>query len=308
MKYEIMLGILFDLLSKKSVTATYLAEKYEVSKRSIYRYINCLEMAGVPLYTNRGNGGGICIVNTFRLPSSFMTSSEFKQTIDALTAICDSVPNKTLSSALNKLKATAKNEYSGFDVKAGNLIIDGGPWGDTVGYKSKLITLQQCIEKNQQLLIKYHDRTGEISERIIDPYIILFKQGLWYVFAYCNLRQDFRLFKTGRIEYAQILDKTFIRQDVDKMDLPLDFWHNSVVANDVALEIDKSCLSDIEEWLGIENVTEENGKFFAYVKLPYDDGLVSKLISYGNGVKVLSPDDLKEKVKQKAMEIVSVYE
>ena len=146
MKYEIMLGILFDLLSKRNVTATYLAEKYEVSTRSIYRYVSCIEMAGVPIYTNRGNGGGICIMDTYRLPASFMTMSEFKQTIDALSAICDGVPNKTLASALNKLKSTVKNEYSGFDVKAGNLIIDGGPWGDTIGYKSKLIILQQCLK------------------------------------------------------------------------------------------------------------------------------------------------------------------
>ena len=308
MKYEIMLGILFDLLSKKSVTASYLAEKYEVSKRSIYRYINCIEMAGIPIYTNRGNGGGFSIVDTYKLPSSFMTVNELEQTISTLSAICDGVPNKTLSSALQKLKATIKNEYVNFDLKAGNLIIDGGPWGDTVGYKSKLITLQKCIDSNLQLSIKYHDRNGDVSERVIDPYIIVFKQGLWYVFAYCHLRGDFRLFKTGRIEYAQILNTSFVRQDISKITLPLDFWHNNLRAEEIMLEIDKSCLSDIEEWLGIENVKEENGKFIASVKLPYDDGLVSKLISFGGGVKVLSPDNLKEKLILKAKEIVSVYE
>jgi predicted DNA-binding transcriptional regulator YafY len=308
MKYEIMLGILFDLLAKKSVTASYLAEKYEVSKRSIYRYINCIEMAGIPIYTNRGNGGGFAIVDTYKLPSSFMTITELEQTISTLSAICDGVPNKTLESAVNKLKATIKNEYAGFDVKAGNLIIDGGPWGDTVGYKSKLITLQKCIDGNLQLSIKYHDRNGDVSERVIDPYIIVFKQGLWYIFAYCHLRGDFRLFKTGRIEYAQILNTSFVRQDISKIDLPLDFWHNTTSVEEISLEIDKSCLSDIEEWLGIENVKEENGKFISSVKLPYDDGLVSKLISFGGGVKVLSPDNLKEKLMLKAKEIVSIYE
>lgn len=308
MKYEIMLGILFDLLAKKSVTASYLAEKYEVSKRSIYRYINCIEMAGIPIYTNRGNGGGFAIVDTYKLPSSFMTITELEQTISTLSAICDGVPNKTLESAVNKLKATIKNEYVNFDLKAGNLIIDGGPWGDTVGYKSKLITLQKCIDGNLQLSIKYHDRNGDVSERVIDPYIIVFKQGLWYIFAYCHLRGDFRLFKTGRIEYAQILNTTFIRQDISKITLPLDFWHNNLRAEEIMLEIDKSCLSDVEEWLGIENVKEENGKFIASVKLPYDDGLVSKLISFGGGVKVLSPDNLKEKLMLKAKEIVSIYE
>lgn len=307
MKYEIMLGILFDLLSKKCVTATYFAQKYEVSVRSIYRYVSCIESAGVPIYTNRGNGGGICIIDTYRLPASFMTSKEIKQSVDALSAICNSVPNKTLESAINKLKATVKTEHSGFNVKAGNLVIDGGPWGDAVSYKNKLATLQQCIEKNQQLFIRYHDRTGEISERIIDPYIIVFKQGLWYIFAFCNLRHAFRLFKTGRIEYTQILNTTFTRQDLSNVDLPLDFWHNSVQVENVVLKINKSVLSDVEEWLGIENIKEENDTFIAEVKLPYDDGLVSKIISYGNGIKVISPENLKEKVKTKAKEIFSIY-
>ena len=127
MKYEIMLGILFDLLSKKFVKAGYLAEKYEVSVRSIHRYICSLECAGVPIYTLRGNRGGFAIVDTYRLSSSFMTRKELESTINALKAITESVPDNTLSSAINKLKAATKNESYGFDIKGGNLIIDASP-------------------------------------------------------------------------------------------------------------------------------------------------------------------------------------
>ena len=97
MKYEIMLGILFELLSKRCVKAQYLADKFEVSVRSIHRYINCLENAGIPIYTLRGSQGGFAIVDTYRFTSTFMTESEFNQTISALTAITDSVPNKALT-------------------------------------------------------------------------------------------------------------------------------------------------------------------------------------------------------------------
>ena len=117
MKYEIMLKILFELLAKKCVKASYLAEKFEVSVRSIHRYINCLEMAGVPLYTVRGNNGGFSIVDTYKLSATFMTKAEFDQTITALNAITDSVPNSTLNNVISKLKAVAKNEYNSFDIK-----------------------------------------------------------------------------------------------------------------------------------------------------------------------------------------------
>ncbi len=307
MKYEIMLGILFDLLAKKFVKASYLAEKYEVSVRSIHRYISSIEFAGVPIYTIRGNRGGFAIVDTYRLSSSFMTKKEFESTINALTAICEGVPDNTLYNAINKLKAATKNESSGFDIKSGNLIIDAGPWGDTVGYKSKLVIVQKSIEQCKKLFIRYHDRNGEITERIIEPHIILFKQGLWYIFAYCNLRNEFRFFKTGRIEHADILEEVFVRQDLSEMELPLNYWHTTTDTIDVVMEIRKNCLSDVEEWLGIENVNKINNKYIASVKLPFDNGLVMKIMSYGNGIKVIEPKELKDEIIKNTKSIISNY-
>lgn len=308
MKFEIMLRILFELLSKKCIKAQYLADKYEVSVRSIHRYINCLELAGVPIYTLRGNQGGFAIIDTYKLSSTFMTVSEFEQVINALSAITEGLPNKELTNVISKLKATVKNEYSGFDIKGGNLIIDAGPWGETNGYKSKLVIIQKSIDECKKLKITYHDRNGDITDRVIEPHIILFKQGLWYVFAYCNLRREFRFFKTGRIEHANLLNEQFIRQDLSKMELPLNFWHNNVETEDVLLEVDKKCLSEVEEWLGIENIKKINGKYIADVKLPFDNGLVTKIMGYGNGIKVISPPQLKKSVKNCAKEILANYD
>lgn len=307
MKFEIMINILFDLLSKKIVKATDLSNEYNVSVRSIYRYIAALEAAGIPVYTLRGREGGFSIIDTYKLSSTFMTKSEFKQTIDTLSAITESVPNKLLDSAIKKLKSAVKNEYSGFDVKSGNLIIDAGPWGDTKGYKSKLSIIQRSMEETRQLQIRYHDRNASVSERIIEPHVIVFKQGLWYVYTYCNLRKDFRFFKTGRIESANILNTTFTRRDLSKKNLPLDFWHASVIAEPIEMEVSYSVLSDVEEWLGIENIEKTGNKYIARATLPYDSGLVSKIMSYGNGLKVISPEKLKIEIKTCASAIANNY-
>ncbi len=307
MKYEIMMGILFVLLSKRSVKATYLAQKFEVSIRSIYRYINALECAGVPLYTIRGNNGGISIVDTYRFSSTFLTKSEFDATINALSAIESSVPNKNLSSVISKLKSTIKYDYADFGLKSGNLIIDAGPWGDAVGYKNKLSVIQKSIETTSKLAIKYHDRNGDVTERIIEPHVIVFKQGLWYTYAYCNLRNDFRFFKTGRIEHASLLNEKFVRRDLTDKELPLNFWNDNVKAEVVELEVDKSVLSDVEEWLGIETITNVNNKYYASALLPNDEGLISKLMSYGNGIKVIKPKELSNKIKTKAEELLKLY-
>jgi predicted DNA-binding transcriptional regulator YafY len=121
------------------------------------------------------------------------------------------------------------------------------------------------------------------------------------------LRNDFRFFKTGRIESANILPQSFTRRSYNEEDVPLNFWHQTVEAKDVVLEVEKNCLSDVEEWLGIENFEHKNGKHLAYAKLPYDNGLVTKIISFGSGIKVVQPENLKEKVKLCAQEIMNNY-
>ena len=261
----------------------------------------------MPIYTVRGKGGGFAVVDTYRISSTFMTRKEFEATINALNAIVAGVPDHTLSAAIDKLRALRKNEYSGFEIKSGGLIIDAGPWGDASGYKSKLAVITKSIEDCKSLFIRYHDRNGEITERTIDPHVIVFKQGLFYVYAFCHLRGDFRFFKTGRIESATVTDKVFTKQSFKESDLPLDFWHNSVKAEFIRMEVDKSVLSDVEEWLGIENVEKEGDKFIARATLPYDNGLVSKIMSLGKGVKVISPESLKERIRADAAEILGNY-
>lgn len=307
MKFEIMISILMELLGKKCVKAKYLAEKYEVCERSIYRYIEALDAAHVPIITVRGKNGGFSIIDTYKLPSTFMTVKEFESTINALSAICEGVPNKVLENALIKLKAIVKKEYSGFDVKSGNLIIDGGPWGDTIGYKNKLKIIQNCVDNQLVLKIKYHDRNGSVSDRDIEPHFIVFKQGLWYTYAYCRLREKFRFFKTGRIEQALITNEKFVKKPLSATDLPFDTWHEQTNAEKVVLEVSPEKVSDVEEWLGVENVSRENEKFIARATLSFDDGLVSKIMSYGNGIKVLEPQILIDKQIEFAKGILDSY-
>ncbi len=307
MKYEIMIKILFELLAKKCVSAGDLAEKYEISRRTVYRYIECLEAAGVPLYTRRGKDGGFSIVDTYKLSACFMTKTEFETVISTLITFNKQVPSSILDGAIKKLQATVKNDAYGFEIKSGNLFIDGGPWGDTVSYKSKIKAISEAIEKEVCLEIKYHDRGGEKTTRIIEPHSLVLKQGLWYVYAFCRLRQEFRLFKTGRIEYANVTKQTFKRREIG-FNLSFSAWYETVDTLDVVMEVDKSIVSDIEEWLGIENVfLNASGKITAAAKLPFDSGLVSKILSFGGKLKVVKPSSLKEQLINSAKEIIKNY-
>lgn len=307
MKIEYVIRILFDLMSKKTVSATYISEKYGISKRSVYRYIECLERAGVPLYSTRGKNGGFSVMDTYRLSSTFMTVKEFEATIKALTAIENTVPDPVLSGAVSKLKASRKNEFSGFEIKSGGLVIDAAPWGDAHGYKSKMAVVMKCIEDCKCLFLRYHDRNGEVTERTVEPHVIVFKQGLFYLYAFCRLRREFRFFKLGRIESATETNDGFEKKSFSESDLPLDFWHNVTLAETVEFEVSKNVLSDVEEWLGIENVGKYSERFIARATLPADNGLISKLMSFGSGVKVLYPEHLKRELCAAAKEVLNIY-
>lgn len=306
MKNETLIKILFDLLANKKVTAAKTAQKYGLSKRTIFRYMDTLSVSGVPIQPVYGCEGGYKISDTYKLPAGYLTEKEYDAVISALKAVNAELPNEFIDSGLTKLTAAVKGEKNGLTLTSGNLIIDAGGWGDTGAYRAKLGAIEKSIEERRVMFIRYHDRTGEVTERLIEPHTIVFKQGLWYVHAYCRLRGGFRLFKTGRIEYADIKDEVFERKPLPEN--PLKEWYAAAETEDVCFKVEKAVLSDVEEWLGIENVKEENGSYYARARLPRDGGLITKVLAYGAGIKVIYPETLKKEVASAAKKVAEIYE
>ncbi len=307
MKQEILISILYDLLAGERVTLRGVAEKYGVSERTAYRYLESLSTANVPVWTERGRNGGFRLEEQYRLPAGFLTAEEADAVNDALAAVNAELGSEKLRSAMEKLKASSKNADTALTLTSGNLIIDAGHWGDASTYREKLARAEESIEKRLVVALKYHDRTGEYSERTAEPHALVFKQGLWYLYAYCRLREDFRLFKLGRIEQLRVTEENFERRPLpDKK--PFSEWFGTEECVTVRFEIQKSALSDFEEWVGIEHIARRGNGFFAEVRLPDDGGLISKILSFGTGLKVLSPAPLKERVLAAARGVAGVYE
>ena len=305
MKYEIMTGILFELLAKKSVSATELSKKYGVTPRTIYRYIDDLSFAGVPVETIRGASGGFKIMDHFKLASSFLTKSEYDAVLSALTAIYGELPDEVMESAINKLKST-KRGVSSVDVKTGNLVIDAGAWCDSFSHKEKLLSINLAIDKSCLVKFGYHDRNGAVSERIVEPHTIIFKEGTWYFYAYCHTRQAFRFFKVGRVSGLTVLEETFTRRELPNK-LPFEGWYENSTLTTVTLKVEKDALQGVEEWLGVENIKQKEDYFIATADLPDEQSLIGKILSLGNGVKVLAPLELKIKVKKAIDELKKIY-
>lgn len=307
MKYQIMLNILTRLLSKRKVTAREIAERYGISVRSVYRYVEELNVCGVPVDVERGRYGGLSIADTYRLPTGYFTREEYAAAINALDAMGSQICDENITSAREKLEARRKNERTDAAV-CGNIIVDGGTWGDVRKFSDKMQVAERAVNECKSLSIDYISREGEHSKRVIDPHVLILKQGVWYVYAFCHTKQDFRTFKIGRIKKASFTGGTFEKKSFSRGDIPLDFYYPVDKLIPVTLEIDKDSLADVEEWLGIENINPRGGGFVSETFLPDDDGLVRQILGFGGAVKVLSPESLKTRVAEAAGKIAKMYE
>ena len=295
------------MLSRKKTSAKYLAEKLELSVRTIYRYIICIELANIPVVSERGKNGGLYIPETFKLPYMYLTETELKTAIDTLGAFEPNLKNQTIESIIFKLKALSKQNSSAY-VAGGDIMIDSGPWGNTEGYKNKIEVIQTALKELKVLRLKYFDRSGEISERDTQPHVLVFKKGEWYIYSFCLLRREFRMFKISRIMYASIADESFVKKEV--LPAQLEFGNfESAAQIELKLEVEKEAIFETEEWLGVENIKKlANGKFTAEAYIPYDKQLISKIIYLGGGVKIISPEFLKKEILNTVNSIITKYE
>ncbi len=306
MKYQIMTGILFTLLAKRKVSAGELAGKYDVSVRTIYRYVDEMTVAGIPIDVARGAAGGIYISDAFKLPKGLLTKEEYAKAIEAMLAMNEQIDDPTLRSAIEKLSAQVKSERQDLSL-SGNILVDSGTWGDTGRFSEKLALLERAIDEREAIEIDYISREGDRTQRKILPHLLVYKQNIWYIYAYCTMRGAFRLFKLGRIFSLLKTGETFERVPFRREDVPLTFWHDSDHAVYALFEIMPEALPYAQEWLGIENVRKNGNRYSAEVTLPDDESLVYRVLSAGAGFKVVSPASLAERVKKEAEGILAGY-
>ncbi len=306
MKYQVMIDMLFLLLKRRKVNAGELAARYGISPRTVYRYIEEMTVSGIPIDLARGAGGGIYISDAYKLPRGFMTRGEYDKAIEAMQAMESELGDAELRSAIEKLSAQRKRE-SRDDALSGNLLVDSGAWGSDRTFSEKLRLLSRATDEREALEIDYTARDGRRTRRVILPHLLVCKQNLWYVYAFCRLREEFRLFKVGRIRSMIGTGETFERLPFSRADVPLSFWTDGEKCVEAKFSIAPDVFPFAEEWLGIENVYEKDGGYFAEVTLPDDESLVGKILSAGAGFCVLSPASLAERVKAEAQKIAESY-
>lgn len=300
-----LLGILYTLLSKETVTAALLAERYEVSVRTIYRDIECLSQAGIPVYARKGRNGGIALTEQFVLNKMLITGEEQQQILSALLSL-----EETTASGEREILRKLGNFFQTEPINW--IAIDFSGWGDE--QKQIYEDLKRAILTGKVICFDYYGKNSEASRRTVEPVQLLFKEYTWYLRAYCRERKAIRFFKLKRIRQLELLEESFepgnarnpeercsIENQQDKMDfsgyVTLVMWIDRREAYRV---YDRFCESEIE--------ILEDGNFVVRVSYPLDEWVYSLILSFGTSAKVLEPAAVREEVKRRISSMQKRYD
>lgn len=299
MKIERLIGIITILQQQKRVTAPYLAEKFEVSRRTINRDIDDICKAGIPIVTTQGVNGGISIMEGFSLDTTVFTEQE-------LTAIFTGL--KSLDSVSNSASAEKLAQKFGGDsaIKlADNMIIDlSSFYKDDLAFKIDVI--KQAMKESKCISFRYCYPKGE-ADKLIEPYLIVFKWSDWYVFGFCKARQDFRMYKLRRLWDPQITEESFAVRDIPEE--KKQFGSHMTDDYVITAVYDASAKYRLVEEYGPTCFTvQENGKLYTEWGFTTQKGALEWFLSFGDKVKVLGPPEMVELIKSKLKDINKLYE
>ena len=283
MKIDRLIGIISILLQKEKVTAPYLAEKFEVSRRTINRDVENLCKAGIPIVTEQGKNGGISIAEGYKVDKTLFTSGEIQAILSGLKSL-DSVSGSNRYQLLMDKLSCGSNDYVG---ASGPVVINLSSWYQS-SLPPKFELIKDAIERKKKIEFHYYGPGGD-NTRILEPCLLIFEWSSWYVWGYCLLRDDFRMFKLNRMDQIRCTN-----EDCEKREIPLYHmdprkvsWTNGV---EVTAEFDKSMKWRLIEEFGINSFSENaDGMLLMNIGWSDQESLFGWLLGFRDCVRIIEP-------------------
>lgn len=298
-----LFSIIYILMNKGTVTARELAEHFEVSVRTIYRDIENLSMAGIPVYTKKGKNGGICLTEQFILNKLLVTKDEQNQILAALASLQETGAFKDRETMLKM------GDF--FDAEPLNWVsIDFSDWS---GRRQELFEqVKEAILSHKVLSFDYYGQYGDMSHRMVEPVQLLFKDYTWYLRAFCKTRQDWRLFKLLRMKRVEVLaGETFTPRKgkaAAKENTLKDAIQTKPCQVRIKLLIDNSEASRVYDRFEEEEITVlENGDFLIDIRYLVNEWVYGMILSFGSSARVLEPVEVRDEVLRRVEKIRDRY-
>ncbi len=299
MKNSRLFEILYLLVEKRAVTAGELAERLEVSERTIYRDIDSLSAAGIPVFTQKGQGGGIRLMEQFVLDRALLSQEEQDEILFALQAT--QTTGGTEEDTLARLSALFRRESGGW------LEVDFTDWGSGAAERENFTLVKRSVLARRPLSFTYYSSAGEKSRRTVEPARLVFKGGSWYLSAFCRMRQDWRIFRLVRMEDLTLEEGSCPpRCPPQPLDAPPPGGDQGVR---LRLRFAPSAAWRVRDYFHPNQITPQpDGCLLVNCAFPEDRWLLSFLLSFGSQMEVLSPVYWREILTGEIKKHLAVYE
>ena len=285
MKMERLIGILSILLQRDKVTAPELAEQFEVSRRTIQRDIESLCQAGIPIATAQGTGGGISILKGYRVDRTVLTTPEMQAILAGLQSLDSVSGTRRYAQLMEKLSAGSGGRDS-------HILIDLSSWYKT-SLSPKIETIHSAIRQHQTIQFTYFS-PRETAVRTIEPYDLVFQWSSWYVWGWCQTRQDFRLFKLNRMTDL-VPGELFTPRPAQPPDLNAERIFPAKYQ--VTVLFDPACRWRLVEEYGPDSFTiQPDGRLRFTWGFPDADSVLSWVLTFGEGAELTEPAELRQRL------------
>jgi len=299
MQINRLIEMVYILLDKKTITAKELSDHFEVSQRTIYRDIDTLSAVGIPIYTNKGKGGGISLLDNFVLNKSILSEKEQVEILSSLQSL-KALNVQDVEPVLNKLAAMfGKNNTSWIDV-------DFSRWGSNPDEREKFNIFKAAILNKTIVSFDYFGSNGKKSERTVEPLKLVFKGYAWYVYAFCHMKNDFRIFKVSRIKNLMIKDELFVRNAPESIFIKSNDVNTNMIG--VVLKIHSRMAFRVFDEFGYGSVVENpDGSFIVAIELPDEEWLYGYILSFCGDAEVIEPKIIRDGIKNRLEECLKKY-
>lgn len=309
MKIDRLMGIALVLLDKERVSAQELADMFEVSLRTIYRDIDAIDLAGIPIRSTPGVGGGFEIMPNYKIDKKVFSTDDLVAILTGLSSLSNMIHGDELINAIAKVKSFIPGERSKeIEFKVNQICIDLSQWMTNVNIQPNLEIIKVALQESKLLSFEYIAHHGNKTTRTIEPYQLVLKGSHWYLYGYCCKRSDFRLFRLSRMSNLKIQVENFTLRNYQKPELEF----SDILATmqtEIKIRIHKSIMDRVLDYCTYEKFSLDDNEHyivsFPFVENEYNYDI---LLSFGNKCECLAPSHVRMEMKRRIADIAAIYE
>jgi len=298
MKIDRLIAIIMLLMERDTVSAAELAEMFEVSLRTIYRDVEAIGKAGIPIKSSTGPGGGVGIMDSYKMEKRLFSASDVTALLMGLGHMQSSFPSDKLVNTLAKVRGMMPDEdYKKLELKASQIKIDVSPWHGRGILPQTMEIVRLALDQQRVIRFCYGTRKNIVSTREVEPCRLLLKDMNWYLQGFCRMRQDYRTFKLPRMKDVCLLEEEFELHDIPESLDRIRF--DNEVKETIKMRIDAELWDEMMGYYGEGNIEPDGeGHYLVTARLPVEESTARMLVGYCDHCVCLEPESMRKLIKE----------